>query len=157
MFLWGRVQVTDEQSQTVQAGVSVPLHMMFMRYGWSLGWGRGGGQSPESVPILQRMNSKVFKKSKFGLIISLGRYIYQCRRMCACLVASVMSNSLQCYGLWPTRLLCPWESPGENTGVGCHALLRGIFLTQGLNPCLLHHRRILYCWATGETQRRRIW
>ena len=36
-----------------------------------------------------------------------------------------------------TRLLCPWDSPGKNTGVGCHALLQGIFLTQGSNPCLL--------------------
>ena len=41
------------------------------------------------------------------------------------------------YGLYPTRLLCPWDSPGKNIGVGCHALLLGIFLTQGLNPCLL--------------------
>ena len=30
------------------------------------------------------------------------------------------------------------DSPGKNTGVGCHGLLQGIFLTQGLNPCLLH-------------------
>ena len=48
-----------------------------------------------------------------------------------------MSDSLQPYGLWPTRLFCPWDSPGKNTGVGCHVLLQGIFLTQGLNPCLL--------------------
>ena len=33
-----------------------------------------------------------------------------------------------------TRLLCPWDSPGKNTGVGCHSLLLGIFPTQGLNP-----------------------
>ena len=32
------------------------------------------------------------------------------------------------------RLLCPWNSPGKNTGVGCHVLLQGIFLTQGSNP-----------------------
>ena len=42
----------------------------------------------------------------------------------------------------PTRLLCPWDSPGKNTGAGCHALLlQGIFPTQRLNPrllCLLH-------------------
>ena len=37
----------------------------------------------------------------------------------------------------PTRLLHPGESPGKNTGVGCHALLQGIFLTQGWNPRLL--------------------
>ena len=50
---------------------------------------------------------------------------------------SVMSDSLQHYGLQSARLLCPWDSPGKNTGVGCHAVLQGIFLTQGLNPCLL--------------------
>ena len=36
------------------------------------------------------------------------------------------------------------DSPGKNTGVGCHALLQGIFPTQGLNPGLLHSRWILY-------------
>ena len=40
-------------------------------------------------------------------------------------------------GLWPTRLLCPWDSPGKNTGVVCHSLLQGTFLTHGSNPCLL--------------------
>ena len=47
-----------------------------------------------------------------------------------------MSDSLQRYGLQPTMLLCPWDSPGKNTGVGCHTLLQGIFPTQGLNPLL---------------------
>ena len=36
------------------------------------------------------------------------------------------------------------DSPGKSTGVGCHFLLQGIFLSQGLNLGLLHHRRILY-------------
>ena len=36
------------------------------------------------------------------------------------------------------------DSPGKNTGVGCHALLQGIFPTHGSNPCLLHCRQILY-------------
>ena len=42
--------------------------------------------------------------------------------------------------LWTiaTRLLCPWDSPGKNTGAGCHFLLQGIFLTQGSNLHLLH-------------------
>ena len=48
-------------------------------------------------------------------------------------------------GRQPTRLLCPWDSPGKNTGVGCHFLLQEIFLTQGLNLPLLHCRWILYC------------
>ena len=51
-------------------------------------------------------------------------------------VCSVVSDSLQ-YGLEITMLLCPWNFPGENTGLGCHFLLQGIFLTQGLNLCLL--------------------
>ena len=42
------------------------------------------------------------------------------------------------------QLLCPWDSPGKNTGVGCHFLLQGIFPTQELNPGLLHCRQILY-------------
>ena len=37
-----------------------------------------------------------------------------------------------------------WDSPGKNNGVGYHALLQGIFLTQGLNLGLLHFRQILY-------------
>ena len=37
-----------------------------------------------------------------------------------------------------TRYLCPWNSPGKNTGGSCYALLQGIFPTQGLNSCLLH-------------------
>ena len=51
-----------------------------------------------------------------------------------------MANCLWPYGLQPTNLLCPWNSPGKNTGAGCHFLLQGIFLTQGLNLplfCLL--------------------
>ena len=52
-------------------------------------------------------------------------------------VASVVSNSLWPYGLEPTRLLCPWDSPYKNIGVGCHVLLQGIFLNQRSNPCLL--------------------
>ena len=58
-----------------------------------------------------------------------------------------MSGSLQPYGLQSTKLLCPWDSPpGKNTGVGCRALLQGIFPTQELNPyllCLLH-------WQAGS-------
>ena len=50
---------------------------------------------------------------------------------------SVVSDSLQPHGLYPSRLLCPWDFPGKNTGMGCHFLLQGIFLTQGSNWYLL--------------------
>ena len=58
---------------------------------------------------------------------------------------SVVSNSLWPHGLWPARPICPWDSPGKNTGAGRHALLRGSSPTQGLSPGLLHYRCILYC------------
>ena len=44
----------------------------------------------------------------------------------------------------PTRLLCPWDSPGKSTGVGCHFLLQGIFPTQGSNLGLPHCTQMLY-------------
>ena len=52
---------------------------------------------------------------------------------------SVMSDSL-----WPCGLQSPWNSPGQNTGVGSLSLLQGSLLTQGLNPDLPHCRWILY-------------
>ena len=50
-----------------------------------------------------------------------------------------MSDSLRPHGLYSS-----WNSPDQNTGVGSLSLLQGIFPTQGLNPGLLHCRRILY-------------
>ena len=54
-----------------------------------------------------------------------------------CSVASIVSNSVRPYGLQPTRFLCPWLSPGKNTGGVCRALLQRIFPILGSNPRLL--------------------
>ena len=56
---------------------------------------------------------------------------------------SVVSDSLWPHGLLAS-LLCPRNSPGQNTGVVCHFLLQGIFATQGSNPGLSHCRQMLY-------------
>ena len=53
----------------------------------------------------------------------------------------VLSCSLQPYVLQSSRLLCPWNCPGKNTGVGCHALLQELLLIQGSN---LHLLLLLY-------------
>ena len=53
-------------------------------------------------------------------------------------VAQSCLDSLRPQGLLPTRLLCPRNSPGKNTGGGCHFLLQGVFPTQGQNVCYLH-------------------
>ena len=73
---------------------------------------------------------------------------------------SVLPDSLRPHGLQPARLLCPWNFPGKNTGMGSRSLLQGIFLTQGSNLGLLHCRQILYqlsyqwClkWIKRDTQ-----
>ena len=55
--------------------------------------------------------------------------------LCVCMLrCSVLFNYLRSCGLESTRLFCPRNFPGKNTGVGCHFLLQGIFPTQGWNP-----------------------
>ena len=56
----------------------------------------------------------------------------------------VVSDYLQPHGLQLARPLCPWNSPGKNTGVCCHSFLQGIFPTQGSNSGLPHCGQILY-------------
>ena len=60
-----------------------------------------------------------------------------------------MSNPYDTMDSKPTRLLCPWGSPGKNTGVGCHFLLQEIFPTQELTPGLLHCKA-MECWLRGR-------
>ena len=71
---------------------------------------------------------------------------HQNNTMCVCESHShfVVSNSLWPHGLQHTRLSCPWDSPGKNSGVGSHSILSGIFLIQRSNPGLLHCWQILY-------------
>ena len=54
------------------------------------------------------------------------------------LTQQVLSDSLVTPRTITRQIPCPWDLPGKNTGVGCHFLLQGIFLTQGWNPHLLH-------------------
>ena len=56
-----------------------------------------------------------------------------------CFVVQLLSIQLwQPHRLQPSGSLYPWDFPGKNPGVGCHFLLQGIFISQGLNPHLLH-------------------
>ena len=72
-----------------------------------------------------------FRTFSFSNIVALSR--------------SATSNSLRSHGLYnPPDSSVHGDSPGKNTGVGCHALLQGIFPNQGSNPGLPHCRWILY-------------
>ena len=68
-------------------------------------------------------------------------------KTCTCVLSRwVTSNSLQPHRLQPTRFFCPWDPPGKNPGLDCHALLQGTFPTQGSNLHLLH----LLHWQAGS-------
>ena len=95
---------------------------------------------------LQRNKIAVTNFIQSSCFHNFGVLITSCRKLskinvCVYSVTSVMANSLQPCGLQSIRLLCPWYSPGKNTGMGCHAFLQGIFPTQRSNPCLLHCRQ----------------
>ena len=77
---------------------------------------------------------QVAEQAYFPLGYWLNGFIYD---ISSSVSHSVIFSSLQSQGLWPARLLCPQDFPGKNTGVGCHFLLQGIFLTHGSNPHLL--------------------
>ena len=84
---------------------------------------------------------------------NIGCTVYQLYDLCALHAQSLhLCLTLRPHGLQPTRLLRPWDSPGKNTGVGSHALLQGIFLTQRSNPSLPRCRQIIYHQATREAQ-----
>ena len=85
------------------------------------GGGGGAGQRWHSGSALERKVSLPFQVSIVCLLIHFSPLK---------LFVTLMD--------YPTRFLCPWDSPGKNTGVGCCALLQGIFLTLGLNPRLCH-------------------
>ena len=61
-----------------------------------------------------------------GLSIEINKLIpkFTFKCCCCCQVTSVVSDSVRPHRWQPTRLLCPWDSPGKSTGVGCHFLLQ---------------------------------
>ena len=52
---------------------------------------------------------------------------------CLVVLVAQLCPTLQLHGLWPARLLCPWDSPGKNTGLDCHSLLQKMFTELTLN------------------------
>ena len=71
-------------------------------------------------------NSLFLKVNQFSCSHNLSAFPCECilSCFCCCYVASVVSNSVRPHRQQPTRLPCPWDSPGKNTGVGCHFLLQ---------------------------------
>ena len=85
------------------------------------------------------LHTRAQSQSSYGLEFSGNNKLFSFIILCVYLVTQ------SCLTLCsPTRLLRPWDSPGKSTGVCCHALLQGIFPTQGSNPCLLR-------WQAGSS------
>ena len=96
--------------------------------------------SYQCLEIYSNINFFVLLHMTKFLLLSICVYIvYICMKWNKSESCSVMSNSSR-----PCGVCGPWNSPGQNTGVGSLSLLQGIFPTQGLNPGLLHCRQILY-------------
>ena len=87
----------------------------------------------------QCLSTDEWIKKKMSILLYVYIYIYN---VCMLRVQSIMSYFLQPYGLQPTKILCPWDSPSKNIGTGCHFLLQGIIATQVLSLHLLH---LLHC------------
>ena len=87
------------------------------------------------LPLFLQREAKIkIKNARTHWILSLEVIMERVSESC-----SVMSDSL-----WPHGLYSPWNSPGQNTGIGSLSLLQGIFSTQGLNPGPPHCRCILF-------------
>ena len=87
------------------------------------------------------------QSTTFMVLFSVACWLTSClivKQLISGLHAWVLRRKQSCpalfwpHGLQPSRLLCPWNFPGKNTGMGCHFFLQGIFLTQGLKLCLPH-------------------
>ena len=83
-----------------------------------------------SLPYLKSLMKSQSQQMEFKFSAT-----QQSWRMNVCVLSLTL---LPLHRLQPARFLHPWDFPGKNTGVGYHFLLQGTFLTQGLNPCLLH-------------------
>ena len=102
-----------------------------------------------------RMTATTWMSLQKCMVTTSGANLRSRTLLPSCMCAQSLSHvhSIWPHGLEPARLLCPWNFPGKNTGVGCHFLLQGIFPTQGSNLCLFVSCvgwQILYHCATWE-------
>ena len=102
---------------------------------------------------LQIMN-QTFSFPSQGIVIVMYSLLQQKygMRFCHAKSSESESHSVVSDSLWSHGLCSPWDSPGQNTGVGSRSFLQGIFPTQGSNPGLLHCRQILYQLGQREAR-----
>ena len=88
----------------------------------------------EKMPVNFMKTSKSIKtvgKSKYSVKFKYSNTIHN---MPTCSVALVCPTLCDPQGLWPARLLCPWDFPSKNVGISCHGLLQGDPPDPGIRP-----------------------
>ena len=93
------------------------------------------------IAMLLKIFLKVIQSQEITKAVQKGPY----KTYVMCLVTQLCLTLFDPMDCTPSGSSVHGDSPGKNTGVGCHNLLQGTFPTQGWNPGLLHCRRILYC------------
>ena len=144
-----RVQFCVERPEAVTGSISSPCARR-----WATSCHLSGLEAKQNSEV-SYSETRSLLRTLCGGLAAVCAHACACARVHACvcvcvLRCSVVSHSLQLHELPPTRLLRPWDSPGKNPGVGCHALLQGIFPTQGLHRVSCIGRRVLHCWAVWE-------
>ena len=105
---------------------------------FKLSFYRCGNIGPERDMYSPKVTQQVHSQVETGTQISTSGPAFFPLYLCCCLVTKSCPTFLRPHELQLTKLLCPWDFPVNNTGVGCHFLLHGIFPTQGSNIYLLH-------------------
>ena len=86
----------------------------------------------------------------FSLSSEVGANLWVCVSLCVCVSCLVVTDFLQSHGLYPARLLCPWNFPGNNTGVDCHFLLQVSSQPRDQTWVSCTVGRCFTIWATRE-------
>ena len=126
--IWPRLWMSPESH--VSSCQWIHIHLMSNGHLWNL-------SSSETKFSFRLPNFTIHAASQaknLVIILTISLLWFSC---------SVMSNSFATSWTVAARVLHPWDFPGKNSRVGCHFLLQGIWPAQGLNPHLLHCRRIL--------------
>ena len=128
---WDHGGEWDQSSCKSQKSLLSPSALCLVRIWWAVSLYRlqeGLHQNSTVLYLNVGLPASTTVRNKFLLFVR--HPTFSISVMCCVLRWSVMSNSLRPHGLQTARLFCPWDFPGENTSVGCHFLLQGIFLTQ---------------------------
>ena len=134
-------------------GDKLSLHEL---YKGILVYSQAEGQGPPGKPLFMIIITKQWKTSQGNHFQHAVRIGFLPATLCHCNQSFISPCAVLCLVAQSCLTLCEpidcnlpgssvhGDSPGKNTGVGCHALLEGIFQTQGSNTGLLHYRWILY-------------